>query len=117
MAGPGETLGSLWIPLAMGVWEGVAMDSLEYHPGLPCLTLLRSAGGPPSKLSHRRFCGGPLAGQAAFSRLLPFWTPHTALLWSLPYRPTRDGHPLGIINIYIMIMNYIFGFGASSMQK
>jgi hypothetical protein len=33
MAGPGETLGSLWIPLAMGVWEVVAMDSLEYHPG------------------------------------------------------------------------------------
>jgi hypothetical protein len=41
MADPGETLGSLWIPLAMGVWEGVAMDSLEYHlamhdPSTPC---------------------------------------------------------------------------------
>jgi hypothetical protein len=27
-----ETLWSLWIPLAMGVWEGVVMDSLENHP-------------------------------------------------------------------------------------
>jgi hypothetical protein len=24
----------------MGVWQGVAMDSLKFHPGLPCPTLL-----------------------------------------------------------------------------
>jgi hypothetical protein len=35
--------------LDMGVWQGVAMDSLKFHPGLPCLNLLRSAGGPPPK--------------------------------------------------------------------
>jgi hypothetical protein len=46
MAGPGETLGSLWISLVMGICEGVAMDSLEYHRGPPCLTLL------PPGVSH-----------------------------------------------------------------
>jgi hypothetical protein len=30
----------------MGVWQRVAMDSLKFHPGLPCPTLLRPAGGP-----------------------------------------------------------------------
>jgi hypothetical protein len=29
----------------MGVWQGVAMDSLKFHPGPPCPTLLRPAGG------------------------------------------------------------------------
>jgi hypothetical protein len=33
----------------MGVWQGVFRDSLKFHPGLPCLTLLRPAGGPPLK--------------------------------------------------------------------
>jgi hypothetical protein len=28
--------------LIMGVWQGVAMDSLKFHPGLSC-----SVGGPP----------------------------------------------------------------------
>jgi hypothetical protein len=32
-----------------GVWQGVAMDSLKYHSGSPCLTLPRPAGGPPLK--------------------------------------------------------------------
>jgi hypothetical protein len=45
MANPHETLRSLWIPLAMGIWEGVAMDSLAYHPGLPCLTLYTLRAG------------------------------------------------------------------------
>jgi hypothetical protein len=31
----------------MGVWERVAMDSLKYHYGPPCPTLLRPAGGNP----------------------------------------------------------------------
>jgi hypothetical protein len=31
---------------AMGAWQGVAMDSLKFHPGPPCPTLLRPAGGP-----------------------------------------------------------------------
>jgi hypothetical protein len=44
----------------MGVWQGVAMDSLKYHEVLPCLTLL-------------------CAGQVACG-LLPPWTPHTVRL-------------------------------------
>jgi hypothetical protein len=33
--------------LSMGVWQGVAIESLKFHPGPPCLTLLGPAGGPP----------------------------------------------------------------------
>jgi hypothetical protein len=40
----------------MGVWQGVAMDSLKFHPGLPCLTLLCPAGGPPLKWPHGLAC-------------------------------------------------------------
>jgi len=28
---------------SMGVWEGVAMDSLKFHPGPACPTLLHAA--------------------------------------------------------------------------
>jgi hypothetical protein len=31
----------------MGVWQGVAMDSLKLHPGPPCPTLLRPAASQP----------------------------------------------------------------------
>jgi hypothetical protein len=31
----------------MGLWQGVAMDSLKFHPGLPCPTLLRPRAGHP----------------------------------------------------------------------
>jgi hypothetical protein len=39
----------------MGVWQGVAMDSLKFQPGLPCPTLLCSAGGPPLKQTYGSF--------------------------------------------------------------
>jgi hypothetical protein len=42
-----HTLGS------MGVWQGVAMDSLKFHSGLPCHILVRPAGGPPLKRLFR----------------------------------------------------------------
>jgi hypothetical protein len=40
------------------------MDSLKFHSGLPCPTLLRPVGGPPLKLPYGRFRGGPPAGRA-----------------------------------------------------
>lgn len=43
----------------MGIGQGVALDTLKFHPGCPCPTLLRPTDGPPLK------------------RLLPLWTPHT----------------------------------------
>jgi hypothetical protein len=46
-----------------GVWQGVVTDSLKFHPGQPCPTLLRPAG------------------QVACGHLLPFWTPHVVYLW------------------------------------
>jgi hypothetical protein len=51
----------------MGVWQGVAMDSLKYHLGPPCPTLLCPAGGPPLK---RLYGGGPPTGHTACGRLL-----------------------------------------------
>jgi hypothetical protein len=54
----------------MGVWQGVAMNSLQFHSGPPCSTLLRPTGGPPLKRPYSRFSGGP-----------PLWTPHAVRLW------------------------------------
>jgi hypothetical protein len=31
---------------SIAVWQGVAMDSLKFDPGLPCPTLLCPVGGP-----------------------------------------------------------------------
>jgi hypothetical protein len=31
----------------MGVWQGVNIDSLKFHPGLPCPTFLRPVGRQP----------------------------------------------------------------------
>jgi hypothetical protein len=47
-----------WIEMAFfrGVWQGVAMDYPEFHPGSPCPTLLRPEGKPPLK---RPFQGWP----------------------------------------------------------
>jgi hypothetical protein len=33
----------------MGVWQRVGMDSLKFHPGPLCPTLLRPVGRPPLK--------------------------------------------------------------------
>jgi hypothetical protein len=44
-------------PTFMGVWQGVAMDSLKFHPGLPCPTFLRPAGRRPLKRPAHRACG------------------------------------------------------------
>jgi hypothetical protein len=41
----------------MGVWQGVAMDSLKFHQGPPCPSLLRLMGGPPLKRPYGRFRG------------------------------------------------------------
>jgi hypothetical protein len=85
----GESLGepdlrfwhSNWkIKKAMGVWQGVAMDSLQFYPGPPWPTLLRPAGGPPPKRSYGRFKGGPHTGRAVCIHLLPFWAPHAVRL-------------------------------------
>jgi hypothetical protein len=36
----------------IGIWQGVAMDSQKFHPGPPCPTLLRPAGGPCKSASR-----------------------------------------------------------------
>jgi hypothetical protein len=77
------------LKMTVGVWQGVAMDSLKFHPGPPCPTLLRPAGGPPPKRPYSRFGGGPPAERAACGHLLPPWIP-------LPVRACcLDGRPQG----------------------
>jgi hypothetical protein len=58
---------------AMGVWHGVAMNSIKFHPGPPFLALPCPAGGPPLKRTH--------TGRTACGCLLPFQTPHAVRLW------------------------------------
>jgi hypothetical protein len=62
--------------ISMGVWQGVAMDSLKFYPGPTCPILLRPAGTPPLKRPHSHFGGSPPAEYAACSLLLPLWTPN-----------------------------------------
>jgi hypothetical protein len=61
--------------IPMGIWRGVAIDSLKFHLGLPCPTLLYPAGGPPLKWPLGHFRGGPPAGGTACCRLLPLRHP------------------------------------------
>jgi hypothetical protein len=73
----------------IGVWQGVAMDFLKFHPGSPCLTLLHSAGGPPLKQPYGHFRGGLPVGWVAYGRLLPLWTPHAVRLLANPSDPQQ----------------------------
>jgi hypothetical protein len=65
---------------AMGVWHGVAMDSLKFHLGLSCSTLLRPAGEPPLERPYGRFWGGLPTGWASCGHLLPLLTRHAVCL-------------------------------------
>jgi hypothetical protein len=59
----------------MGVWQGVAMDSLKFHPGLPCPTLLHPAGGLSLKpLTAVLWVALPQGGQPAVN-FYPFRHP------------------------------------------
>jgi hypothetical protein len=60
---------------SMGVWQGVAMDSLKFHLGLPCPTLLRPVGRPPLKQSYHHCRDGLFAGWVACGCPLTFFTP------------------------------------------
>jgi hypothetical protein len=40
------TFSSYSVEKTMGVWQGVSVDFLEVHLGLPCPTLLGPGGGP-----------------------------------------------------------------------
>jgi hypothetical protein len=37
---------------AIGLWQGVAMESLKFHPGPLSLTLLRPTGGQPAAVFY-----------------------------------------------------------------
>jgi hypothetical protein len=65
----------------MGVWQGVVMEKLEFHPSPPCPTLLRPAGGPSLKWPYGRFRDGLPIRRAVGGRLLPIWTSHTVRPW------------------------------------
>jgi hypothetical protein len=56
------------------------MESLKFHPGPSCRTLLRPASGPPPKRPYSRFRGSPPAWWAACSSPQPIWTSHPVRL-------------------------------------
>jgi hypothetical protein len=45
--------------MTIGIWQGVAMDSLKFYPVPPCPALLCPVGGPPLKRPYGRFRVGP----------------------------------------------------------
>jgi hypothetical protein len=55
----------MWLVEAIAVWQGISTNSLKFHPGPSCPTLLRPAGGPSPKRPYGCFWGG----------LRPFSTP------------------------------------------
>jgi hypothetical protein len=59
-------------PRDMGVWKGVAINFLKFHPGPPSPTLLCPAGRASQKRPYVHFRGGSPAGQAACGRFYPF---------------------------------------------
>jgi len=63
------------------VREGVSTDSLKFHVGPPCPTLIRPAGEPPPKRPYGRLGGVPLTGRVACGRLLPPWILLPARAW------------------------------------
>jgi hypothetical protein len=76
------------VRFVMGVWQRVAMDSLDFQPGPPSPTLPRLASGSFLRRPYGRLRGGQPAGQAAcwqaaYGSLLPLKTPHDVLLWRL----------------------------------
>jgi hypothetical protein len=66
--------------VGMGVWKGVAMESLKFYLGPLCPTILRPVGGPPLQQPYGRFRGGPSTGRAACGCPLPLWTLPTVRL-------------------------------------
>jgi hypothetical protein len=65
---------------SMGVQQGVAKDSLKFHPCPPCPTLLCPVGEPPLKRPHNRFRDGVPEKEAVCGHLRPLWTPHAVRL-------------------------------------
>jgi hypothetical protein len=80
--------------LSMGVCQGVAVDSLKFHPCSLCPTLLRPAGGPLLKRPYGRLRGDPPTGQVGCGYHLPFWTPHTVRLCSCHSNDFRHSNSL-----------------------
>jgi hypothetical protein len=66
--------------LTIGVWQGVAMDSLMFHPSPPCPTLVCLLDEPPLIQHYGRFRGGACAGRVTCGCLLLLWTPHVVRL-------------------------------------
>jgi hypothetical protein len=64
----------------MGVWQGVAIHSVKYRYGLPCLTFLFPVGWPLLKQPYGGFRVSLPAGREDSSRLLPLWTLHAVRL-------------------------------------
>jgi hypothetical protein len=59
----------------MGVWKGVAMDSLKFNPDQPCPTLICPASRLSLKLPYSRFRGGEPTGQGCVAVFYPFGYP------------------------------------------
>jgi hypothetical protein len=84
---------TLLIP--MGVWQGVAMDSLKFHLGRPCLTLLCPTGRLPLKRLYGK-AGGlqPSSTPLDTPGHVPMLIPTTVrYLFHISFHPTLVSFP------------------------
>jgi hypothetical protein len=100
---------------AKGVWQGLAMDSLKFHPGPLYLTFLSPAGGPPLKRPYSRFRGGSPARQAACGHLLPLWTPHAVRLWCQAF--PRMVKPSRLFSGDIIFLEYVLAINKGRWRR
>jgi hypothetical protein len=60
------------LTVVVGTWQGVAVNSLGFHPGAPCLTSLPTPCGRATPGTALR----PFQGQASsLQPTLPLWSP------------------------------------------
>jgi hypothetical protein len=82
----------------IGIWQGVAMDSLKYHPGVPCPTTLLPAGNHPwnnfMAISGVATCrvGGPRPSTHLLGHPTPYAYVLQVLYKTLKHKTFGEGH-------------------------
>jgi hypothetical protein len=68
----------------IGVWQGVALDLLKFHPGLAMPDPSKPCGQATTQIDLWLFQQWPACSAGGLR--LPLWTPHAARLWLAPQR-------------------------------
>jgi hypothetical protein len=77
---------------SMGVWQGVTMESLKFHPGLPCPTLLRPVDGPHLKRPYSHFRRPAALLSSTLLDTVRLWTFPSSYPGAVPLPPRPPAH-------------------------